>query len=113
MAVDAEENSQPDPPTPASRTLRIRGRIIKLVETFCYLGSTVGSGTSLGIAEDVSRRVQKAAWSSGEMKGLWRNKRVSRRTKGRVLMLAISPVLLYGAESWALQKKDKARLQKF
>ena len=28
-------------------------------------------------------------------------------------MLAISPVLLYGAESWALQKKDKARLQKF
>ena len=49
----------------------------------------------------------------GTLKELFKSRRVGKHTKDRVLLIAVSSVLFYGADSWALHKADRNRLRRF
>ena len=98
---------------PPRRELWLRSTSLKETELFCYFGSLVGSAASLGVSEDVTSRVQKGVSVFGTLNQLFRSRRISRRTTGRVLLTAVSNVVFYGAESWALHKVDRDRLRRF
>ena len=108
-----EQEQQQQQQQPPLRELWIRGQLVKETDIFTYLGSQVGSGKSLGIAEDVAKRVQKAAAVFGDLRKVLNSKKLGRRTRGKILRVLVISVLLYGAECWALHREDRRRLERF
>jgi hypothetical protein len=57
----------------------LRGESIEDVDTFIYLGSIVAKDG--GVAQDVSQRIRKANGASVQLYPVWKNSRISTRTK--------------------------------
>ena len=79
---------------------------------FCYVGSLVDIDKSMGIHEDVRKRVAAALAAFGLLQHVWRSKRISLTTKARMLMVCVSTVLAWGAESWVLRDEEIRLLHK-
>jgi len=87
-----------------------KGNKLRQVETFKYLGAVLSANG--GCESDVKNRI-KAAWSKWrEVSGVVCDKNMSKRVKGKVYKTMIRPVLMYGAETWALRKKDEVLLER-
>ena len=97
----------PDPPP-----LTFNNITVKYVPTFTYLGSTIAQTGDL--KPEIDRR---RALASGVMQSLWRplwrHRSISQRTKLRIYNASVISVLLYGSETWALNKTLAARLDGF
>ena len=88
----------------------IYGEEIGQVKEFKYLGAMLCEGG--GSSRDVQERV-KAGWRKwGEVSAVINDKRMGMRLKAKVYLLVVRPVLTYGAECWALSKRDEKRLEK-
>ena len=82
--------------------IQIHGEEIKQVDKFCYLGGLV---TSDGNNEaEIKRRVALAKESFTKMKSVLTNRNIKMTTKTRVLKCYVLSVLMYGCESWTLNK---------
>ena len=78
---------------------------LKQVKSFKYLGTTLNE---TGGSEDAVRARVSAAWFKWkEMSGVIQDKRIPRKLKVTV----IRPVLLYGAETWTLRRKEEQLLE--
>ena len=76
---------------------------------FKYLGAMLCEGG--GSSRDVQERV-KAGWRKwGEVSAVMNDKRMGMRLKAKVYRLVVQPVLTYGTECWALNKRDEKRLE--
>ena len=93
--------------------LEISGQIIERVHEFVYLGSLIADTYTLGVAEDVTRRVAEASKSFGRLKPIWKSAGLSKDIKRRLFIVCVSTVLLYGAENWALSSLASATIQNF
>ena len=103
MTVGKEENEV---------TITLRGNPLEAVESFSYLGSEVGKNAKVG--GDVGTRLEKASrvfqkWR----KEVFRSRSVSKRTKLHVFRVMVMPVLLYGAETWAVTQQELRKLHAF
>ena len=74
----------------------LRGESIEDVDSFVYLGSVVTNG---GVAQDVPQRIQKANGAFVQLYPVWRNSRISTRTKLHIFHSNVKSVLLYGFET--------------
>ena len=96
-----------DPPP-----LNFNNTEVKYVSTFTYLGSTISKTGDL--KPEIDRR---RALASGVMQSLWRplwrHRSISQRTKLRIYNASVISVLLYGAETWPLNKTLADRLDGF
>ena len=93
-------------------TITLRGNPLEAVESFSYLGSEVGENAKVG--SDVGTRLEKASrvyqkWR----KEVFRSRSVSKRTKLHVFRVMVMPVLLYGAETWAVTQQELRKLHAF
>lgn len=87
-----------------------RGKALKQVKTFKYLGSTVNANG--GCEEDVKHRI-KAAWQKWrDLSGVVCDKKMPVRIKGKVYRTMIRPVMIYGAEAWTLRRKEEELLER-
>ena len=87
-----------------------RGSIIKEVEKFRYLGSTLNQEG--GCEADVESRI-KAAWGKWrEVAGVVCDKKMPIRLKVKIYSTVVRPVLMYGSETWALRQKEEAKLER-
>jgi len=97
----------------ADETLKIsdrKGNALKQVETFKYLGSVVNAKG--GCEEDVKHRI-KAAWQKWkELSGVVCDRKMPVAVKGKVYKTMIRPVMMYGAEFWALRRKEEELLER-
>jgi len=85
--------------------VEVNGRGIEDVDRFVYLGATVskeGGGT-----ED---RVVKARGVFLRLKSIWSSHSISRRTKVRPYTTLVKPVLMYGCETWKMNKCDENKI---
>jgi len=71
---------------------------IEDVESFVYLGSKVTKDG--GTTQDVAQRIQKANGAFVQLYPVWRNNKISTRTKLRIFRSNVKAVLLYGSETW-------------
>lgn len=102
--------------TEKTKTMRInarnQGKIvvneIDIEDEFTYLGAKVckeGGGM-----KDLKNRRSKARGAFIRLKNMWRSSSISRKTKLRLYKTLVVPVLLYGCETWNMNKgeDDKA-----
>jgi len=59
------------------------------------------------------RRIGLASSVMGLLTSVWRQSRLSMRTKLRLYNALVVSVLLYGAETWTLTKSDEQKLESF
>ncbi|XP_045915344.1 SLAIN motif-containing protein 1-like [Micropterus dolomieu] len=92
--------------------LRFGNDTVEPVSSFVYLGSLVTNNGDLK-PEITRRRALAASALQSLWKPLWRHHTISRRMKLRIYNLAVLPILLYGSETWPLNKTLAARLDGF
>ena len=81
---------------------------LNTVTTFKYMGSIFDSNG--GTERDINNRV-KLAWMKWErMTCVLCDKKVPIKLKDKVYKTVIRPTMAYGAECWAVRKKDENRL---
>ena len=91
--------------------VELNGRGIEDVDRFVYLGATVskeGGGT-----EDIHNRVVKARGVLLRLTKIWSSHSISRRTKVRLYKTLVKPVLIYGCETWKMNKCDENKIDVF
>jgi hypothetical protein len=76
----------------------LRGKSIEDVDNFTYLGSVVARDG--GASQEVLQRIQKANGVFVQLYPVWKNSRISTRTKLRILCSNVKSLLLYGSETW-------------
>ena len=91
-----------------SLSLSLKGEVLEEVESFKYLGSIVGKNG--GAVEDVISRVNEGAKVSGAMSRLWKVRSVGVNVKKMMYERIVVPTVLYGAETWGLNVREKRRL---
>ena len=89
----------------------IDGVEIDVVKEFCYLGDVL---SCKGGSERAVRARIASAWRKWkDLASLLRNRHVPLKCRGHVYSACIRPVLLYGAESWALTQHLAQQLRSF
>ena len=92
--------------------IELDGGGIAVVDEFPYLGSLIDSSGRSTV--DVERRVAQASKAFGALrKPVFLDKNLSLSTKRKVYNACILSVLLYGAESWVLLRKQEKKLNTF
>jgi hypothetical protein len=74
------------------------GESIEDVDCFTYQGSVVAEDG--GAARDVSQRIRKANGAFVQLYPVWKNSRISAKTKLHIFCSNVKSVLLYGSETW-------------
>ena len=65
-----------------------------------------------GTEEAVQRRIKEAWRKWNETAGVVLDKKVPLRLRMKVYKTVIRPVMLYGAETWALRRKEESLLER-
>ena len=92
-------------------TFYVNGAAIENVPHFKYLGSEIstnGDGTV-----EIRSRIAKAQAAMSMLRCLWNNRRISIKTKKRVYMASVRPVLVYACETWPLKSEHEKKLDAF
>lgn len=86
-------------------------RILEDVNEFVYLGAKVcGEG---GGMKDLKNRLSKARGAFNKLKKIWISNSILRKTKLRLYKTLVVPVLLYGSETWKMNKGDDKAVNVF
>ena len=83
---------------------------IEVVDSFCYLGDTIGAGGGCDLS--VVKRVRCAWGKFRELLPLLTSRGLSLTTRGHIYTTYIRTVLLYASECWAPSISDLQRLQR-
>jgi hypothetical protein len=87
-----------------------QGDKLECVDTFCYLGDTLGRG---GGVEDAVRTRVRCAWAKfRELSPLLTVRGVPLRLKGKIYKACVQSVLIYGSETWATKVEDMQKLER-
>ena len=90
--------------------IQLQGETLKRVKTFTYLGSTLAEDGELDA--EVTHRVQSGWKNWKRVSGVLCDRRMSMKIKGKVYRTVVRPAaLMYGAETWALKKAQKQKLE--
>ena len=81
------------------------------VNEFLYLGAYVNKHG--GTDQDIRSRIGKATGAYNKLRKVWSSGKYWRRTKMRLLNSNVFSVLLYGSETWKMNKEDEKRLDTF
>ena len=92
--------------------LKICNKEVLFVDSFTYLGSLITNDGSS--SRDITSRIAKAASAMCRLSNpLFRQHRISIRTKINMYRALVVSVLLYGSEAWATTLADRRRLDVF
>ena len=91
--------------------ISIDGTNLNAMEHFIYLGSVISNAT---VSKDLENRLSKASSSFGRLsKRVWQSHLLRLSTKIQVYRAVDVPILLYGAETWVLYRKQIRLLERF
>ena len=85
----------------------INGQDIEDVDEFVYLGAKGGG------MKDLKNRLSKARGPFNKIKKIWMSNNILKKTKVRLHKTLVVPVLLYGSETWKMNKGDDKTVNVF
>ena len=92
--------------------IRIDNQVLKNVDAFTYLGSTLTSNNSLD--KEISNRIAKASSAFGRLrKRVWDVRGLRLETKCAVYRAVVLSALLYGCETWTAYRRHIKMLEQF
>ena len=94
---------------PPNVVLMCNNKQAEQVNSFNYLGSTVTSDARC--MKEIKKRINLAKQSFISMKPMLTNRKLSIKTRKRLIKTHVWSVLLYGAESWTISGTMKRRLE--
>ena len=98
--------------TASAPKVKVDGKILKNVDSFTYLGSSLSSSNSLD--KEISSRIAKASASYGRLQNrVWGERGLSIETKCAVYRAVVLSALLYGCEAWTLYRRHIKLLGQF
>ena len=89
--------------------IHLQGETVKTVKTFTYLGSTLAEDGELDA--EVNHRVQSGWKNWKRVSGVFCDRIMNVKIKGKVYRTVVRPALMYGAETWALKKAQENKLE--
>jgi len=95
----------------AAPTVTVLGQEVEGVDRFTYLGSLIDSHG--GGRTECLRRIGMASSCMRDLAAVWKQKHLSLQTKLRLYSSLVTPVLLYGSDTWTLNKSELSKLQAF
>ena len=84
--------------------------VLEVVDSFCYLGDTVGAGGGCDLS--IIKRVRCAWGKFRELLPLLTCRSIALRTRGMIYTTYVRSVLLYASECWAPTTDDNQKLQR-
>lgn len=97
--------------TPREMGIKIKENEIEEVKEFTYLGSIIN--IEGGTEADIEARIGKAQNAFRNLNKIWSSKELTLSTKLRIFNTNVKSILLYGAETWKVNRKDTTKLQTF
>ncbi|KAI8508065.1 hypothetical protein Bbelb_143050 [Branchiostoma belcheri] len=94
---------------PPPTSVFIDGKEVEIVQNFTYLGSSINSNGDMD--KELDCRVGKASAAFNQLGKLWRNKKLSIKTKMSFYNSNVLSTLLYGCETWHLKLSQERRLE--
>ena len=89
----------------------LRGQEIEGVNKFTYLRATITpKGGGMG---DPKNRITRACNTFTKLGKIWNNNKITRKNKIKLLKTLVMPVLLYGCETWKMNKGDNKLIDTF
>ena len=89
--------------------VKILGEELQRMHHFKYLGS--GVEETGGMTTEISQRVSSAWRNWKRCSGVFCDRRMPVKLKGKVYKTVVRPALLYGAETWATTRGQEVRLE--
>ena len=93
------------------REIQVSGKTIENVEKFEYLGSLLTWDNNY--SEEIKRRIGKATGAMSSLKHIWNTKKITVKSKLKLLKSCVFSVLLYASETWTLKEIDTKKLLAF
>jgi len=84
------------------------GNSLEAVEEYKYLGSYITKDNNIN--RDIDIRIGKAYGSFSGLDSIWRDKKISAKTKMKIYRCSVRSTLTYACETWALTKRQEKRL---
>ena len=91
--------------------IMLEGETLEEVKGCRYLGSIVD--TYGGTEDDVKKRISKARVAFHLLRNVWKSKLIGETTRIRLFNTNVKSVLLYGAETWRINKTALIRIHIF
>ena len=97
------------PEREVEENLVVGGDTYEVVDTFCYLGDTLGSGG--GVDAAVTARVRRGWQKFKELLPFLTSKAPSLKMKGKVYKACVRSGMLYGCETWATRADHVKKME--
>ena len=92
--------------------ISVYNTILKVVDDFKYLGSTISK--NLRLDSEINVRIGKAATSMSKLKErAWENRHLSTKTKMKIYQACVLSALLYGSETWPTYTSQEFKLNAY
>ena len=78
------------------------------MNTFQYLGATLSENGDLDA--DMTHRIESGCRNWKRVSVILCDRRISLRVKGKVYKTVLRPIIMYGAETWAVKKAQEKKL---
>ena len=95
---------------PRNEWLLMQDKKLDVVDSFCYLGDTIGAGGGCDLS--VITRIRSAWGKFRELLPILTSRALSYITRGQMYSTYIRTVLLYASECWAPNVNDLLKLQR-
>ena len=89
----------------------VDGENIEVVERFVLLGALVISDGQIDM--ELRRRIEMGKSAMGSLRTIFKDRDLRLTTKVKIVQTLILPIILYGAETWTLKKKERAKIDAF
>ena len=84
---------------------------IELVERFVFLGDLITSDGQIDM--ELRRRIAMGKRAMGSLRKIFKDRDLRLATKVKIVQTLIFPIILYGAETWTLKKKEREKIDAF
>ena len=97
---------------PLPTTIQNNNVSIETVNEFIYLGSKITSDCTTSC--DINRRIGgMASGTFGRLRNIWKNGKITTKSKIRILNTCILPIVTYASETWTLTAAQSRRVDAF